>query len=497
MSTDLYPLYPSAIILPAFAAPAILLDIPPMIWHFSQRNVAAGSLILWIVLLNLGNLLNPIIWPRDNLLEWWDGKVFCDIQARIQVGALVALASCAAMVMRRLAKVMDTRNITMAPSRGSKRRELALEILWCWGYPGFMMVLYYIVQPVRYYVFGISGCVYAIDTSWPSIALNCMWNVITMCFAAYFAGLLAYRLIRYRREFHRLVAARNTTKSRFIRLFIMSSILIVFYLPYTFYLLYYVSTQLTDTYSWDRVHGKDWNSIVKVPAVGLVRIDRWGEVVTGYVVFIAFGTGLDANLTYNRILCASGLGGVFPSLLINTSSDSTPSGTPSSMTFTFRKAWATNMSSKARSFFSKTTTTETTGAGTSNNSVAFTSMPNTPQANSLHFVSTIDPIVNAQPSSTENRSFFARLFTRRNPQRPVLPLFALDSINETTLSEKSPVKPLSPRVFAYAWSSDSPVASQAEEIQGVFVLREVHQDHREKTVKEKEKEDHTKMDDWA
>jgi pheromone a factor receptor len=180
-----------AVILPALALPAVLLDIPPMIWHFSQRNIAAGSLMAWIILLNLMCFINPLIWPRDNLDDWWDGNVFCDVQARIQVGAVVALASCTAMIMRRLARVMDTRNITVAPSRSTRVREKSLEILWCWGYPIFMMVVYYIVQPVRYFIFGISGCYFAYDSSWPSLVVSYMWNPITMCVAAYYAGMLS------------------------------------------------------------------------------------------------------------------------------------------------------------------------------------------------------------------------------------------------------------------------------------------------------------------
>jgi pheromone a factor receptor len=191
MSTEQYPLYPMAVILPALALPAVLLDIPPMIWHFSQQNIAAGSLMAWVTLLNLMCFINPIIWPRDNMDDWWDGNVFCDVQARIQVGAVVALASCTAMIMRRLARVMDTRNITVVPSRNTRVREKSLEILWCWGYPIFMMVVYYIVQPVRYFIFGISGCYFAYDSSWPSLVLSYMWNPITMCFATYYASKLS------------------------------------------------------------------------------------------------------------------------------------------------------------------------------------------------------------------------------------------------------------------------------------------------------------------
>lgn len=187
-ATPIPPLYPQAIILPVLSFPAWLLCIPPMVWHFSQRNIAAGSLVLWIVLHNFFNSINPLIWPRDNIQDWWDGSVWCDINVRIQVGGTVGLAASTAMIVRKLAKVMDTSNITVSSSRRSKTKEALLEIMWCWVYPLIMIVVYYVVQPVRYLLYGIVGCISAFDTSWPSMVLSFMWAPITMLVAAYYAG---------------------------------------------------------------------------------------------------------------------------------------------------------------------------------------------------------------------------------------------------------------------------------------------------------------------
>jgi pheromone a factor receptor len=187
-NADPYLLYATAVILPVLAFPAWFLCIPPFIWHFSQRNIAAWSLVLWIILMNFFNFINPLIWPRDNVSEWYNGEGLCDIEVRIFVGISVALASCTAMIMRKLAKVMDTGNIEIAPSRKKLIREKVLEVLWCWGYPAFMILIYYVVQPLRYYIFGISGCIVAYNLSWVSIVLGAMWPNITICFASYHAG---------------------------------------------------------------------------------------------------------------------------------------------------------------------------------------------------------------------------------------------------------------------------------------------------------------------
>lgn len=182
------PLYPAAILLPILSFPSWMLCILPLSWHFRQGNIAAGSLILWVVMMNFFNSINPLIWPCDNIEEWWDGHVWCDIHARLQVGCIVGTTASTAMIVRKLAKVMDTRNITVSSSRDNKVKEKVLEILWCWIYPLVLILLYYVVQPVRYMIYGVIGCLSAYDTSWPSLVLSFMWAPITIIVAAGYAG---------------------------------------------------------------------------------------------------------------------------------------------------------------------------------------------------------------------------------------------------------------------------------------------------------------------
>ncbi len=181
------PISAAAIIFPIFAFPAWILCLPPMIWHFQQSNVAAGSLILWMILHNFFNSVNSLIWPRDNVLEWWDGAVWCDVHVHIQIGSYVGLTASMAMVMRKLAIVMDTNNMTLSSSRNSKIKAKIWEVVWCWVIPLFFMALYYVVQPVRYMIYGIVGCMSAHDSSWPSVVLGFMWPTVGMVFASYWS----------------------------------------------------------------------------------------------------------------------------------------------------------------------------------------------------------------------------------------------------------------------------------------------------------------------
>jgi pheromone a factor receptor len=268
----------------------------------------------------------------------------------------------------------------------------------------------------------------------------------------------------------------------------MACILIVFYLPWVFYNMYTLIAQIVDTYSWSRVHGPDWNSVVKVPGNGVVRTDKWSVIATGYVAFFVFGTGSDANNTYKRMLCAIGLGKVFPSLY--NMSKSGPS-TPSSNSFT--KGWCSSMSTKARSLFSKAdsaTETSRTATDSRNSSIAFMSTPTTAHTESLHLEPTTGSTVKTASleSRCSTRSFFARIFSRRNYQHPVLPLFSRKSIEEINQPEKSAADTAPTYFSARAWSSERPTMPPAEETQGVYVIREVHQEQHEKTAKEMVKE---------
>jgi pheromone a factor receptor len=428
MSSTNAPLYPCAILFPIFAFPSWILCIPPLFWHFHQGNIAAGSLFLWVIMVNFFNSINPLIWPRDNLDEWWNGNVWCDINVRLQIGATAGTTASAAMIVRKLAKVMDTRNITITPSRASKMKEKILEIVWCWVYPVVLVLIYYIVQPIRYFIYGIVGCWSAYDDSWLSIVLGGMWPPITILVATGYAGkllfiqililypsltypfpvLLSYRLYRYRREFVRLVAARNTTKSRFIRLFAICIIIIAAYVPYTLWLLSRVCRTVTAQYSWQRNHDPaTFNSIVKIPVNGTVTVDKWGQVASGYVLFFVFGTGSDAYNTYKKMLLLVGLGRVFPSLHVMRESGA---NTPNS--FINARSWTESLSSKAKSIFwsrSNSVTEETSVSGTRH-----------------------------EQQHVREISWFGRLFGQRSRQLSVLPVFLAHrkrSVAELTVSD--------------------------------------------------------------
>jgi pheromone a factor receptor len=255
--------------------------------------------------------------------------------------------------------------------------------------------------------------------------------------------LLSYRLYRYRREFVRLVAVRNTTQSRFIRLFIICVIVILVYVPYTIWLLVSLSYQITDPYSWSRVHNPNrFNSIVKAPSFGVVTVDKWGQVATGYVLFFVFGTGSDAYNTYKKMLVVCGLGRIWPSLyILRESGASTPNSFINARTLT------SSVTSKALNVFKSRSDSfaETWHGSTRHNSVAVGS------------IQRLSSITTAGPTSQP--LFFGRVFGRKAQLSTVLPLFAHSqsrSKEEITVfgTHNSYNREQRPRVLAHAWAAE-------------------------------------------
>ena len=158
--------YTSAILLATFSLIAALLITPPMLWHGSNRNIGATSLILWLLILNFQTFINALIWPHDDISQWYSGNVLCDIEVKTMIAAQIGVPASVASVLRVLARVMDTDKVGLGLSKAQKRKDLAVDLLWCVGFPLLQMFSHYVVQTERYYVIGIAGCTPAASSSW-------------------------------------------------------------------------------------------------------------------------------------------------------------------------------------------------------------------------------------------------------------------------------------------------------------------------------------------
>lgn len=190
MGNPEFPMSNIAVIVPTLACIAMIIDIPPFLWHVKNRNFAAAGLVFWVVLTLFFDFINALIWPTDDMANWFQGYVLCDIEAKLLIAISVGLPGSLACIMRNLALVLDTNRTVLIPTRSQRRKQLAVEFFLTFGFPICMMGIHYIVQINRYYIFGIAGCRSSFDASWPTVVLIWIWPSLLSILGVYYSGKL-------------------------------------------------------------------------------------------------------------------------------------------------------------------------------------------------------------------------------------------------------------------------------------------------------------------
>lgn len=254
---------------------------------------------------NVFNFINPLIWPTEFPEGWWNGTGLCDIEVKLQLAFSTANVGAVACIFRQLAIILDTNRTTLTPSSAQRLRKRIFEFGFCVGAPTYLMLAHYFVQTSRYYIYSVEGCRPAFDDSWVSVALIFVWPLILCIAATSYGGLATYRLIKYRRQFAVIFTASTSsmTKSLFIRLFTLSTSLILIYLPLTIFTFQQNVSFPRHPYSWKLVHPSNWSDLIEMVA-GQVDggFDRWVQIGTALLVFPFFGLGQDAKALYRSWL---------------------------------------------------------------------------------------------------------------------------------------------------------------------------------------------------
>jgi len=184
------PVFASAIGLATLSFFMVLLIVPPMCWHLRNRNLGASMLVAWVAILNLQSFVNSLLWSNDDMGRWYNGKGLCDVEVKVQVAAQVALPAATCCILRALAEVMDTNRATLVKTQAQRQMRHAVDLLFCLGFPVLQMPLHYIVQPSRYDLYGIAGCVPTTAVSWMTIVLiyvpPMVWTIVDAYYASKF-----------------------------------------------------------------------------------------------------------------------------------------------------------------------------------------------------------------------------------------------------------------------------------------------------------------------
>ncbi|KAL5002804.1 pheromone A receptor-domain-containing protein [Aspergillus recurvatus] len=316
---------PQTVVMQTLSVIAIIVTSSPLVLHWKNRNFPAAIMMGWFIVLNLFNVINAFIWPTDDVDNWWDGAGLCDIEVKMLISSYVAIPGSLVCIFRSLACVLDTSRATLVPNKRQRWTTHFMEVLFCVVVPLLAAATHPIYQGNRYFIFAVSGCVSSLDPSWVSLALGYIWPLVVCFIASYYCGLVLFRLRRYRNQFNEILHAANSglSKSWFLRLFFLASVILLALIPMQAYIVY-VQIKVSmpwHPFSWALLHGPESSLgvIERIPTGGTVYFDRWIPIASGYTAFAFFGTGRDASRIYRSLLRPFGLDCCFSPLTSTTS----------------------------------------------------------------------------------------------------------------------------------------------------------------------------------
>lgn len=179
---DSYTRTTDAILAPVLAFLCLMLCIPPMIWHASNRNWGASFLVAFAMYEDATVFINALIWSTTDFDSWWDGAVYCDIQVKLNIASQVGLPGALVCIFRSLALVMDVNKSALVPSRGERMRNRIVNVMFCIGLPILAMLGHFCFQQDRYYIIAVGGCNPTMDESWPTVVF--LTTIVIICLVA-------------------------------------------------------------------------------------------------------------------------------------------------------------------------------------------------------------------------------------------------------------------------------------------------------------------------
>jgi pheromone a factor receptor len=177
---------------------ATLLCIPIAYFTFKSAShpLATSLLIGWIFIENLLFFVDSIIWSGGNPDEWWDGKIYCDINSRVKSVWMIGVPGAAIGMCRFLA---DATKSQAGDEQGylKKRRRNLIDFTLGILLPLLNAGLKFIVNPQRYSIIGVQGCIGLTQPVWLAFPLYYLWTPILSFVAAVYAGTIIIIYVPY------------------------------------------------------------------------------------------------------------------------------------------------------------------------------------------------------------------------------------------------------------------------------------------------------------
>jgi len=159
-----------------FSGIGVLICIPPAYfnWKIPCRPWATLILIFWVFILNLLFFMDSIIWSSTDLNTWWDGKIYCDIDARLKDMFEIGVGGAAIGICRFLADATDP-NPSRTDLRQGRFKRNMIDFFIGIILPMILQGLKFLVEVARYRIIGVNGCQAVVAHAWPSLLVYHLW----------------------------------------------------------------------------------------------------------------------------------------------------------------------------------------------------------------------------------------------------------------------------------------------------------------------------------
>ncbi|GME71618.1 unnamed protein product [[Candida] boidinii] len=274
---------------------SIAVNTPSLIFHIRSKNVPAIMLIVCIEIMLIKYLVDTIIWGGSDYKTVWDGKVWCDIMVRLQIGApFGCLCSLFAMLLN-LYIILRADKLTLKWFN-HKKIKLAIELLICLFFPILIMGISYFAQVMRYSIFKCSGCQFPSTLDSVSVLVFTAWLLVWSALCLIMAALTLFEFFKKRKDTKDIVHCNSgLSMSKFVRLLIFCFSILFIMVPFVIYsavnLLAGVSPQFYNPSYHTKIF---WNVVIRYPYDYKVDIERYKYIISAFFSFFLFGFGSDA-----------------------------------------------------------------------------------------------------------------------------------------------------------------------------------------------------------
>lgn len=257
--------------------------------------------------MDLTSLIGAAIWSEEDFMSRWNGKGWCDIVVKLQVGANVGMPCAVTNIVYNLHTVL--RANTVLPELNSWRKiccDLAISLTT----PVLIMALSYIVQIARFGIVRFNGCQNVLSPTWVTTVIYTMWGLIWSIVGMVYALLVLYVFHRKRKDIRDILNCTNSrlNLARFSRLLILCFLTILVMFPLSLFGVVEDVKSFKGKYSWNETHSRvTWNTIPKYDE-GKSIFSVWLYILMSYMVFVIFGLGSDALQMYVNFLRTVKLG---------------------------------------------------------------------------------------------------------------------------------------------------------------------------------------------